>query len=148
MATRKDPIKRFWTRVKKTPTCWLWTGTLFSNGYGRIWGGPDIGDVGAHVFSYELKYGPAKNQVCHSCDVRRCVRPDHLWDGTQQENLDDMASKGRSTRGEKSGKAKLTTKQALLAKTSTVQARILAERWDVSPGTITAIRLGYSWKWL
>jgi hypothetical protein len=148
MAKRKDPIERFWSHVEKTPTCWLWTGPCWRQGYGRMFVNPEIRDIGAHIFSYQLHFGQPKNQVCHRCDVCRCVRPDHLWDGTQKENLSDMSNKGRSTRGEKSKRAKLTKKQALFAKASSVPATVLAAEWGVSPGAIHNIRSGISWSWL
>jgi hypothetical protein len=148
MAKRKDPIERFWSHVEKTPTCWLWTGARWTRGYGRMFIDPDVGEIGAHVFSYELHYGRARFQVCHSCDVRNCVRPDHLWDGTQQQNLDDMSAKGRSTRGEASAMVKLTEEQARFAKTSSISASQLAARWGVTPGAIHNIRSGASWRWL
>jgi hypothetical protein len=113
-----------------------------------MFAGPDIGSIGAHVFSYELHFGVPKNQVLHSCDVRRCVRPDHLWDGTQKQNLEDMSAKGKSTRGERSARAKLTREQALIAKTSSTPPAILAARWGVTLGAIYNIRNGVSWVWL
>lgn len=76
--------------------CWLWTGALAPNGYGVT---RDIRgrQTTAHRVSYELFVGdvPEKKIVCHSCDNPRCVRPDHLWIGTQSDNLLDMYEKGR-----------------------------------------------------
>ena len=149
MAKRKDPIKRFWLKVEKTDTCWLWTGLCWRHGYGRMHVSPERRDVPAHVFSYELHHGrPAERFVLHTCDVRHCVNPDHLWEGTQQENLDDMAAKGRSTRGETNGNSKLTAEQALIAKTSSERPAVLAARFGVSEALIYAIRGGYCWRWL
>ncbi len=78
---------RFWSKVDKTPTCWLWQGATHPNGYGTF----NIGQHrmrGAHRVSYELAYGPieAGLQVDHICRVRACVRPDHLRLTTSKQN--------------------------------------------------------------
>ena len=98
---------RFWRRVDKTPghgpkgECWLWTGCLNRGGYGRL-RVLGQGEVRAHQFSFvdsgrELPKGSHKHDFCvlHSCDVRRCVNPDHLFLGTQLDNIADRDRKGR-----------------------------------------------------
>jgi len=143
---RTDAVLRFWSYVKKTPTCWLWTGPMWGDGYARMKIGPK--EFSAHVFSYTLHYGAPKLHVLHTCDVRHCVNPAHLWEGTHRQNVDDMVAKGRSLRGERHSLVKLTRKQVLIAKTSSIPAHVLAERWGVSPGAIYNIRSGLSWKWV
>lgn len=93
--------ERFWPKVDTGTdpnSCWLWTGAIKSNGYGHIGnrGGPYLM---AHRASWQLHYGPIPDGlcVCHRCDVRNCVRPDHLFLGNVRENLRDMMDKGRHT---------------------------------------------------
>ena len=100
--TRSTPlVERFWSKVKKTKTCWLWTGCTFKklscNSYGYIGRGGKYGaTVLAHRLSYELHYGPpGKMQVQHKCDNPLCVRPSHLKLGTAQDNSNDMKRRNR-----------------------------------------------------
>ncbi len=78
--------------------CWLWLGTTVPGGYGRI--RVDGVFVAAHRASYASAFGlfdPA-SKVCHRCDTPACVNPDHLFLGTQKDNVRDMMNKGRSRR--------------------------------------------------
>jgi hypothetical protein len=77
----------FWSKVDKTPTCWLWTAYIERNGYAYFkYKGERIG---VHRLSYELVNGPipAGLQIDHLCRVRHCLRPDHLEAVTTRENL-------------------------------------------------------------
>lgn len=96
------PDKRlFWAKVMKTKTCWLWQAAKTRNGYGRI---ATKGKKGrqtrlAHRVSWEMRYGSTRGRnVLHRCDVRNCVRPSHLFLGTQKDNIDDMFSKNRANK--------------------------------------------------
>jgi hypothetical protein len=102
--------ERFWPRVNKSATCWLWTGAVH-NGYGVLRRGPrGAGLIRAHVASWELTHGkvPTGLDVCHSCDVRACVRPDHLFVGSRLVNMRDAKAKGRVQQGERRPMHKLT----------------------------------------
>jgi hypothetical protein len=91
--------KRFWDKVKAGSGCWEWQGALQPNGYGKIRGDDshDYRHVGAHRVSWELHYGPIDvgRLVCHTCDNPRCVRPEHLFLGSPQDNQRDCVAKGR-----------------------------------------------------
>lgn len=107
-------LARFWAKVNKDgPTmphmdtnCWLWTGGVDHHGYGH-WGHSPSGHPRwkAHRASYELSTGhdPGALGVLHRCDNTTCVRPDHLWAGTQRDNYADAKAKGRNSAGDKHG---------------------------------------------
>jgi len=90
--------ERFWKNVKKTDSCWLWTarGRCGSLGYGQFWLGYKDGKTTAHRAAWILTFGDPKDlYVLHKCDNPLCVNPDHLFLGTQQDNVRDCFSKGR-----------------------------------------------------
>lgn len=92
--------ERFWDRVEQSDGCWLWVAGTKNSGYGVF--APTHGEVHmAHRYSWMLANGPIPDGmlVCHTCDVKLCVRPDHLFLGTAKENMDDMRRKGRATWG-------------------------------------------------
>lgn len=122
---------RFWAKVDKSAGpdgCWLWTGYTERGGYGRI---TDYWTKHlTHRYSYELAHGtiPEGMQVCHTCDVRNCVNPAHLWLGTLKDNMLDASTKGRMT-GNRSNNRLFgeTSKQAKLTE---AQVREIRERYE------------------
>lgn len=82
---------RFWPKVHKTDTCWLWTACIFRNGYGNFWDG--LKNVKAHRFAYEILVGPIPDgfELDHvrarGCTNRHCVNPAHLEPVSKQENI-------------------------------------------------------------
>lgn len=92
--TQKD-LDRFWTKVNKSDGCWEWSGST-RGGYGTFWLNGTV--VSAHRLSFQIANGYPSKHVLHSCDNPPCVNPKCLFDGTQQENVDDMYSKGRRPR--------------------------------------------------
>ena len=90
------PLDRFLDRVQKQESgCWVWTGANNGLGYGVMRLG--LKQVYAHRFSYEQFVSPIPDGlcICHKCDNPRCVNPDHLFLGTQKDNMQDCSRKGR-----------------------------------------------------
>ena len=99
---RKSLEDRFWSKVDKSGECWLWTGRLGTKGYGTIRPGGTTNSRPAHVVSLEMALGrplAPGMQANHHCDVRACVRPEHLYEGTQKDNIHDMHRRGRWVNG-------------------------------------------------
>lgn len=96
------PESRFWRRVEKIENgCWLYGGRFFGNRYGQLQvAGRGSGNVTAHRFSFELHHGlvPVGMFVCHKCDVRNCVNPEHLYVGTHEDNTRDIIERGRTAK--------------------------------------------------
>lgn len=85
--TRPSPQQRFWAKVTKTDTCWIWGGAKTAGGYGVFNSGE--GNTVAHRFSWQAANGPVPEglQIDHLCRNRACVNPAHLEPVTQQENI-------------------------------------------------------------
>ena len=98
---RIDPIKRFWSKVDKTDTCWLWTCSLDRDGYGLF--GVDYKQWRAHRFAKHITDGLDKDNpvVMHTCDNPTCVNPNHLVNGTTRLNNKDRDRKSRNNKGKK-----------------------------------------------
>jgi hypothetical protein len=86
--TPTPTAERFWAKVHKTDTCWLWQGGMGAHGYGLFSNGPEGKTVLVHRYSWTLTNGPVPNglQLDHLCRVRNCVRPEHLEPVTALEN--------------------------------------------------------------
>ena len=150
---------RFMSRVVKDPCgCWLWAGYVRKKTrsnhkeYGNFWlnGKQTL----AHRASWMLHKGeiPTGQIVCHSCDTPLCVNPDHLWLGTQADNMKDAWAKGRGKNNAKQGErhklSKLTECMVKEIKESAMSGVELAKRFGVSSSTISMIRNGRNWRHL
>ena len=82
-------------RIRRTEGCWEWDGPMSGNGYGLVC--RNHTRRLAHRVAWERANGPIPDGllICHHCDNRRCVRPDHLFLGTTSDNAQDMLAKGR-----------------------------------------------------
>lgn len=96
----KTPMERFNEKWIPEPNtgCWIWDGYGFSGRYGSFNMGGRGMDEMAHRASWKLNKGPIPPgmDVCHKCDVPRCVNPEHLFIGSRSDNLKDMVSKKRA----------------------------------------------------
>lgn len=149
---KTNVVARFWSKVKKTDTCWVWTAGTSSNGYGQFhYQGRGLR---AHRFSYALQYGeiPEGMDVLHKCDNPPCVRPDHLFAGTNLDNTQDMLAKGRrkggGRRGEASHFAKLKNADVVAIRERLAKGdrtKDIARDYGVAPTAISSISSGANW---
>jgi len=126
-------------------SCWSWTGPITSEGYGKVnHGGKQIG---AHRAQWARDNGeiPKGIFVCHICDVKHCVNPNHLFLGTPADNILDAATKGRMRRGEGQPHSKLTDAQAIAIFNDPRIAREIAKDYPVCKTTINEIKRGRKW---
>lgn len=152
MPGRPAPIEeRFWAKVHKSDGCWEWQGYVGPHGYGQF----DFRFASrAHRASWILTHGeiPCGLNVLHRCDNKRCVRPDHLFLGTQKDNVIDCSNKGRISRGEDRPQSKLTEQQVQSIRALYVKGkrgfglRKLAERFGVEPCYIAKIVNRTAWR--
>ena len=144
--------QRFWAKVRKGDGrngCWLWTASKFPLGYGAFRGSPSGNNILAHRYSWATNFGPIPEGlcVCHHCDVKACVRPDHLFLGTQADNVADKVAKGRQARqkGSQHGMAKLNEDQVLAIRRDGRLQRVIAADYGVSIMSISFIKSGKRW---
>jgi hypothetical protein len=106
--------------------------------------------VYAHQFAYERAYGPIPDgmMIRHSCDTPLCCNPGHLSLGTQQDNMNDASLRGRTLRGERGTSAKLSERDVIQIREMLLcgtKQKDIANRFGVSPSTISLISSGKNW---
>jgi DNA-binding XRE family transcriptional regulator len=141
--------ERFEKFVSPEPNsgCWLWMGALHPKGYGLFSLKHTL--IGAHRASFILYRGeiPESAHVCHRCDVRCCVNPDHLFLATNAENVADKVKKNRQAKGTGLPHAKLTPAQVISIRSTTgISQRALARQFGVTRNAIRNILCKKSWK--
>jgi hypothetical protein len=162
-------LQSFWSRVREGAGCWEWTPgsrTLHGTIYLGLGADGRIINEGPHRFSYQIHVGPIPPGlfVCHHCDNKRCVRPDHLYVGTTQDNTRDAIRRNRRNLMPRMGvdrdlAGKMKAEFHPLSRLSTEQVehirrtyrrgatthRALAEKYNVSRTCITDILSGRRW---
>ena len=162
-------LEKFWSRVDMSGECWLWTASKAPNGYGRFFNSNKT--HAAHRWIFEKLTGPLPSgmECCHKCDVKACVRPDHLFAGTRSDNMRDCANKGRNAmqlrphrshfntpnrpqvRGEQQGHSKLTEGDVIeirFLRSEGFPAAELAARFSISAAHVRKLAAGKAWRHL
>ena len=156
---RPSAEERFWKHVQKTETCWLWIGPRDPLGRGRIRFGPESKSIRVHRFSWILHFGeiPTGMLVCHHCDTSNCVRPDHLFLGTNADNSADMVAKNRQAQGETLSAnrrgvlnvlAKLTEEQVLAIRLDSRPRVQIALEYGITSVNVRHIKRRVTWRHL
>lgn len=146
-------LSRFMAKVEKLEGdgCWLWTGSLDTKGYSQL--RVNNMRLRGHRVAYVQFVEPIPDGmlVCHHCDVPRCVRPDHLFLGTNSDNMQDMLAKGRANYAEQVGGANRNARlndemvREIIALFPTHNNKQIAALYGVSHGAVSLIRRGKSW---
>ena len=146
-------IERFWSRINKTESCWLWTGYATHRGYGRVRANGKL--TRCHRLAWILTNGPIPDgmEVMHNCpsgDNPLCCNPAHLLLGTHADNMADASRKKQIRYGEKHGRAILSEDdvrkiRALYAQGGYIQ-KTIGLRFGVATRTISSIVNRKIWK--
>ncbi len=140
---RKTLTEAFFSHIEKSPSgCWNWRSTKTIQGYGRF--SVRGACLSAHRVSWWLAFGKPLDEmyICHTCDNRACVNPEHMFLGTARDNYHDMAAKGRHP---KTRKCSLTPEQIALIKAtprSEKSGNQFCREFGVSPSIVGKIRKG------
>ena len=157
---KRNP-KRFWAKVKKLGqnNCWIWLAATNGCGYGIFYANGR--NYQAHRFSMQLylnrelkgskQLTKDDELVLHKCNDRSCVNPNHLYLGTQKDNIKDRDRQGRQSKGEHRYNHKLTTNavkriRKLYKKYGKHNLVVLAKEYHVHPSTISAVVKNKGWK--
>lgn len=154
----ESAAERFWSKVDRRgpDECWTWQGTKQApNKIGERYGTFGVSERGknvtyrAHRLAYILTYGRLDPDavIMHTCDNPLCVNPAHLVAGTQKENAEDMARKGRVAHGSSHYDSRLTESDVLAIFDDKTSTHIeLARRFGIHDSNIMKIRRGLRWR--
>ena len=152
----EDFLERFWAKVNKTETCWLWTGaTTRGGGYASI--RVDGKDQLAHRVSLQIHLGRAITKgldVAHApiiCHTRHCVNPSHLREATRSENVLDTYIDGTMIRASGAAHKRprhLTEDQIRAIRVDTRPQKVIAEEYDVDQSRISCIKSRKIYTWV
>lgn len=153
-------LESFHKKYQKVESgCWEWTAYVDEKGYGQLRVGSTKNNtrkvMDAHIASYLIHKGSRNGlHVCHTCDNRKCVNPEHLFLGTHADNMADMKAKGRAKGREQKGhlnaNCKLKEQDVLeiFKLLPEMNNKEIASLFGVAHSTISGIRLGKSWNHL
>lgn len=149
----RTPItERFWRYVSPEPNtgCWLWDGAMLPNGYASISRpGYGTGSINATHVSLAAHGRPRpgkKWDACHTCDVRLCVNPDHLYWGTRLDNMRDAVKRGQLNRGMRNGMSKLTDADVIAIRASLLTQSAIAAEYGISQSLVSMVKTRKWWK--
>lgn len=153
---RRPLSERFWEKVERAEGCWLWMGAHGLHGHGQIYIGSVTNLTSAHRISWLLHHGPIPDglSVLHRCDNPPCVNPEHLFLGTQKDNMQDAIEKGRfkflaPRRGPSNNKAKLTWTQVADIRSAYIGGVTLSQLsrdYSMARATLRRIVRGDGWR--
>jgi hypothetical protein len=147
---RRGQRRRFWKKVRKTETCWLWIGAKSANGYGTVRFDGKLQK--AHRVAWQLRHGPIPStqqawehlELIHLCGVRSCVRPDHM--GLVPRGFSTVG-RPQNVRRSRGRPRKLTAEQVVAIRELAPTHRYtqIAKMFGVTSSTVSSIARGKSW---
>lgn len=145
-----NSLSRFSEKTRRQGDCLMWTGAINKGAGGYGWFRLKGRETLAHRASWELHKGeiPKGEQVLHKCDVRLCVNPDHLFLGSNGDNVNDKVMKGRQARGEGHIPNGLSEDVVLAIRSASGTTREIGARFGVSSSTVSLIKRRKTWRHL
>ena len=143
-------MKKFFEKIRVSPNtgCWLWTAGMYPDGYGSFNMRGRIDK--AHRQSWRIHNGeiPKGAHVLHTCDVRSCVKPAHMYLGDNDSNVRDRVIRGRSASmpGVKNPRCKLTPEQVEAIRNDPRGEDRVGPDYKISPRQVGRIRSNKQWK--
>jgi hypothetical protein len=144
-------IDRFWSKITKTESCWIWNASKTRKGYGNVGFGTKVYRVHRIAYYLSKSVDPFPQEVLHTCDNPCCVNPEHLFLGNNLDNIRDKQAKGRQTWSVGSGTGSAILDEALVAQIKQYlvegyRQSDIAKHFSVSRSTIHLIHKGSTWK--